>query len=195
MTPVIGFARWQAMLPRIHIFVLSLCVIIAAAVMPPPTAQAQTASETASTSITAPNPSGLPIPRWVSIRASEANMRTGPGARYPIEWVLQFRNLPVEVVEEFENWRRVRASDDTVGWVHKSMLSGNRMATVAVAQARVMQSPDSGAPVAAFVEEGVVVALDRCGPDWCQVAIASHGVEGWIPREALWGIYDGETVE
>ena len=163
--------------------------------MPPPEAWAQSAGEASTAQAAAPNPSGLPIPRWVSIRASEANMRTGPGARYPIEWVLQFRNLPVEVVEEFENWRKVRAIDETTGWVHKSMLSGNRMATVAVARARVMQRPDSDAPVAAFVEEGVVVALDRCEPDWCQVAIASHGVEGWIPRQALWGIYDGETVE
>jgi SH3-like domain-containing protein len=182
------------MLPRARNFVLSLCVLAAAA-MPPPEAWAQSAAEASTAQAAAPNPSGLPIPRWVSIRASEANMRTGPGARYPIEWVLQFRNLPVEVVKEFENWRKVRAIDETTGWVHKSMLSGNRMATVAVARARVMQRPDSDAPVAAFVEEGVVVALDRCEPDWCQVAIASHDVEGWIPRQALWGIYDGETVE
>lgn len=142
-----------------------------------------------------PNPSGLPIPRWVSVRAGEANLRTGPGARYPIDWVLQRKDLPVEVVEEFENWRKIRARDDTVGWVHKSMLSGKRMATVAVARARVLSRPEDRAPVAAFVEEGVQVALEACDGEWCAVAIDSHGVDGWIPRAALWGLHEGETVD
>lgn len=191
MTVALGFARWQAMLPRTRILALSLCAFAVLSLAPYSFATAQAPA----TQSVAPNPSGLPIPRWVSIRANEANMRTGPGARYPIDWVLQFRSLPVEVVGEFENWRKVRARDDTIGWVHKAMLSGNRMATVAVARARVMQEPESGSPVAAFVEEGVVVALDGCDPDWCRVAIASHGVEGWIPREALWGLHSGEVVE
>ncbi len=170
----------------IYLFLLGFTLL-----MPATPLTAQSATQDLRTA----NPSGLPIPRWVSIRAGEVNMRTGPGARYPIDWVLQFRNLPVEVVGEFENWRKVRAHDDTIGWVHKSMLSGNRMASVAVARARVMQKPDSGAPVAAFVEEGVVVSLDGCDPQWCRVAIASHGVEGWIPREALWGLHPGEKIE
>ncbi|MBO6783960.1 MAG: hypothetical protein JJ899_11905 [Alphaproteobacteria bacterium] len=140
------------------------------------------------------NPSGLPIPRWVSVRAGEANLRTGPGARYPIDWVLQRKDLPVEVVEEFENWRKIRAPDETVGWVHKSMLSGNRTATVAVARARVLSRPEDRAPIAAFVEEGVQVKLEFCEAEWCAVAIESHGVEGWIPRAALWGLHDGEVV-
>jgi len=170
---------------------LYVCLLTCAVLLP----AAPVAAKSASQDLRTPNPSGLPIPRWVSIRAGEVNLRTGPGARYPIDWVLQFRNLPVEVVGEFENWRKVRAQDDTIGWVHKSMLSGNRMASVAVARARVMQKPDSGAPVTAFVEEGVVVSLDGCDPQWCRVAIASHGVEGWIPREALWGLHPGEVIE
>jgi len=140
------------------------------------------------------NPSGLPIPRWVSIRAREANLRTGPGARYPIDWVLQRRSLPAEVVAEFENWRQIKVQDGTVGWVHKSMLSGKRMATVTAARVRVLQTPDKKAPVAAFVEDGVIVALDGCEATWCRISVASHGVEGWMARSALWGIYDGETV-
>ena len=149
----------------------------------------------ATSAVRTPNPSGLPIPRWVSVRAGEANLRTGPGARYPIDWVLQRRNLPVEVIEEFENWRKIRARDDTVGWVHKSMLSGKRMATVAVARARVLSAPEDRAPVAAFVEEGVLVTLEVCEGEWCAIAIDSHGVDGWIPRAALWGLHEGEAVE
>ena len=183
------------MVPRVRILALCVSVLAAVPAYSFALAQAQTPAAETSPRTAASNRSGLSIPRWVSIRAGEANMRTGPGARYPIDWVLQFRNLPVEVVEEFENWRKVRARDDTTGWVHKSMLSGNRMAIVDVAQAGVMQSPDLDSPVAAFVEEGVVVSLDGCEQDWCQVAIASHGVEGWIPREALWGLHLGEAVE
>tara|TARA_A100001037_G_C15000371_1_gene566761 strand:+ start:277 stop:837 length:561 start_codon:yes stop_codon:yes gene_type:complete len=140
------------------------------------------------------NPSGFPIPRWVSVGAREANLRTGPGARYPIDWVLQRRNLPAEVISEFENWRQIKVQDGTVGWVHKSMLSGRRMATVAGNRVRMRENPAADAPVAAFVEAGVVVTLRGCEATWCQVTIASHGVEGWIPRDTLWGIYDGEVV-
>lgn len=145
------------------------------------------------------NPSGLTIPRWVSIRAKEANMRTGPGARYPIDWVLQRRNLPAEVVAEFENWRQVRVPDGTVGWVHKSMLSGKRMAVIRKpsaddAEIRILQAPEPKALVAAFVDDGVIVALDACEAGWCHVTIKSHEVRGWIPREALWGLYADEAI-
>jgi SH3-like domain-containing protein len=176
----------------------SLCVLFGmfvfmafVMVAPGPSAAQQQASPPAK----AGNPSGLPIPRWVSIRAKEANLRTGPGARYPIDWVLQRRALPAEVVGEFENWRQIKVQDGTVGWVHKSMLSGKRMATVTAARVRILHAPDTDAPVAAFVEDGVIVALDGCEATWCRIAIASHGVEGWMARSALWGIYDGEAVE
>jgi SH3-like domain-containing protein len=79
--------------------------------------------------------------------------------------------------------------------VHKSMLSGKRMASVAVARARILNGPNSKALVTAFVEEGVVVRLNGCEPEWCHVSINSHDVEGWIPRAALWGLHPGETVE
>ena len=170
---------------------LYLGLIVCTLLLPAAPVTAQSASQYLLT----PNPSGLPIPRWVSIRAGEANLRTGPGDRYPIDWVLQFRNLPVEIVGEFKHWRKVRIQDNTVGWVHKSLISGNRMATVAVAQARVLQKPDYDKPVTALVEEGVVVSLNGCSPHWCRVTIASHGVKGWIPREALWGLHPGELIE
>jgi SH3-like domain-containing protein len=70
------------------------------------------------------------LPRFVSLRASEVNLRTGPGIRYPIEWVFKRRDLPVEVVDEFESWRRIRDWEGTLGWVHQSMLRGRRTALV-----------------------------------------------------------------
>ena len=190
LTPAGAFDRRRDMLTPRFFIPLAVLAMLLASIVGVPLAIAQ-GNDTASM----PNPSGLPIPRWVSIRAGEVNLRTGPGARYPIDWVLQRKSLPVEVVEEFENWRKVRARENTEGWVHKSMLSGQRTATVAVAQARILSAPKSRAPVAAFVEEGVTVMLGSCEADWCDVAIPSHGVKGWIPRAALWGLHDGETVE
>lgn len=199
-TPV-DFTRLTAARPsdrRLGMFyrlipaLLGMSVIMAfLAIAPGPAAAQQAASPPARVD----NPSGLPIPRWVSIRAKEANLRTGPGARYPIDWVLQRRSLPAEVIGEFENWRQIKVQDGTVGWVHKSMLSGKRMATVKAARVRVLQAPDTDAPVAAFVEDGVIVALEGCEATWCCIAISSHGVEGWIARSALWGLYDGEAIK
>lgn len=142
-----------------------------------------------------PNPSGLDIPRWVSLRANEVNMRTGPGARYPIDWVYQRRFLPVEVVAEFDNWRQVRDVEGTTGWVHQSMLSGRRTATVSVAKARVQLTREDGAPAAAFVETGVIVGLEECDGEWCRITIDNPQVAGWIPRAALWGVYAGENFD
>lgn len=171
---------------------LGLSAIMAFIMIAPAPAPAQ---QTAIPPAAAENPSGLPIPRWVSIRAKEANLRTGPGARYPIDWVLQKRSLPAEVVGEFENWRQIKVQDGTVGWVHKSMLSGKRMATVTGARVRILQAPDEKAPVAAFAEAGVIVALNGCEATWCRVEIGSHGVDGWIARSTLWGLYDGEAIK
>lgn len=184
--------RRLGMFHRFPPALLGMFVIMAFAMgAPGPVAAQQAASPPARVD----NPSGLPIPRWVSIRAKEANLRTGPGARYPIDWVLQRRSLPAEIVGEFENWRQIKIQDGTVGWVHESMLSGKRMATVKAARVRVLQAPDTDAPVAAFVEDGVIVALEGCEATWCRIAISSHGVEGWIARSVLWGIYDGEAVK
>ena len=163
--------------------------------MPAATAQQDNVAAGATGAQVAPaNPSGLPIPRWVSIRAKEANLRTGPGARYPIDWLLQRRNLPAEVIGEFENWRKIRIQDGTEGWVHKSMLSGRRMAAITDGRARMRLDPTDNAPIAAFVETGVIVTLRGCEATWCQVAVDGHGVEGWLPRTALWGIYADEAV-
>lgn len=141
------------------------------------------------------NPSGLPIPRWVSLRTDPVNLRTGPGVRYPIDWVLERKGLPVEVVGEYEAWRQIRLQDDTTGWVHQTMLSGRRTAIVADGGTRLLADPDSGAAVSAFVEPGVQGNLDSCDAQWCRMTLADFGVGGWIPRKALWGVYDGESVQ
>ena len=128
------------------------------------------------------------IPRFVSLRAAKVNVRAGPGVQYPIAWVFLRRGLPVEVVAEFEYWRKVRDRDGAEGWVHRSLLSGKRSAVVRGAGIGVLYRDADRASVAvARVEPGVVADLLACRADWCRIEAA--GVRGWIARARLWGVY------
>jgi SH3-like domain-containing protein len=136
---------------------------------------------------------GLPLPRFVSLRSEEVNLRAGPGVRYPVEWVFRRRNLPVEVLAEFEQWRRIRDSAGTEGWVHQSMLSGRRYALVAGEIRTLRRQPESGAGAVARLEPGVVGQLLECRESWCR--IDAGGFRGWLPRGEIWGVYPGEAVK
>jgi SH3-like domain-containing protein len=132
------------------------------------------------------------LPRFVSLRASEVNLRTGPGIRYPIEWVFKRRDLPVEVVDEFESWRRIRDWEGTLGWVHQSMLRGRRTALVTGEPRVLRRAPEDTAPPVARVEPGVIGELEGCEPSWCRVA--AGGFEGWLRREEFFGVYPNEAL-
>ena len=135
----------------------------------------------------------LPIPRYVSIAAGEANMRTGPGTRHPIAWVYEARNLPVKVIGEFDHWRRVEDVDGTRGWMHKTLLSGRRFAIVRGGIIKMYDTPNPGAPVVAKLEGGVLVRLLSCNASWCRVLIDQH--TGHIRRTSLWGLLAEETFD
>ena len=144
--------------------------------------------------------SGLPVPRFVTVAASEANLRAGPGSRYPIRWVLVRPQIPVEVVGEFDVWRLVRDWEGVEGWIHQSLLTGRR--TVRVAEPGVVDMharPTGESRLIARVEGGVMGRLVACpavdgspGP-WCLAELS--GLRGWLPRTALWGVYAEEIVE
>jgi SH3-like domain-containing protein len=139
--------------------------------------------------------SGLPIPRFVSLRATEANMRAGPGEQYPITWTYRRQGLPLEVTAEYDHWRRVRDWQGAEGWMHSSMLSGKRSIIVTgdVRPLRADPSPRSG--VLARIEGKVIGKLLSCpkGGDWCQVQVA--GVKGWLLRGDMWGVYNQEQFD
>ena len=135
---------------------------------------------------------GLPIPRYVTLRAKEVNVRAGPGVRYPIEWVYQRPNLPVEVIAEFDTWRKIRDPDGTEGWVHQQMLSGRRAVLVIGAERLLRRTPEPNAPTVARLEIGVIGWLDGCRQDWCEVDVA--GLDGWIPRSHIWGVRADEAL-
>jgi SH3-like domain-containing protein len=137
---------------------------------------------------------GLPIPRFVSLRANTVNMRAGPGLRYPIEWVYKRRGLPVAVIKEFNAWRRVRAADGTTGWMHAAMLDGKRTAQVVGRSLRaLLADPEGTAESVALVQPGALGELDRCKGSFCHVDLGRHA--GWLPREAIYGLLPNERLD
>lgn len=135
----------------------------------------------------------LPIPRFVTLGADEVNMRTGPGVRYPIRLVIRKEGLPVEVIREFEVWRQIRDSEGDEGWVHKSMLSGRRAVIIQSKIQTLLKKPEEGAKPVVKLEPDVIAALDTCIDAWCRIKAASY--DGWIKRDALWGVYPDEKFK
>ena len=135
----------------------------------------------------------LSLPRFVSLKSSEVNLRTGPGTRYPIDWVYQRRGLPVEIIAEFDNWRRVRDSEGVVGWIHRALLSGRRSALVALPERIFLRAPEAGAQALFRAAPGVLVEIVSCDGVWCKV---SHDdTKAWTKQGGLWGVYLGEVIE
>ena len=145
---------------------------------------------------------GLPVPRFVSLKSDRVNMRRGPGLDYPTQWVYRRAGLPVEVVKEFEGWRQVRDAEGTTGWIVQTMLSGRRTALVlpwdlkpgAAAPRIEIRADDSATSQAvAIVEAGVIANVATCDGRWCRVSIGD--VKGYVEQKKLWGVYDGEIVK
>ncbi len=135
----------------------------------------------------------LPLPRFVSLKASEANVRRGPGLTHRIDWIFKRRNMPLEITAEYGHWRRVQDRDGAGGWIHYTLLSGVRMVQVETENVDLHTSPRNEALVTARLEQGVVARIMRCQPDWCKLRV--DGYEGWAPKTALWGVRAEELLE
>jgi SH3-like domain-containing protein len=151
-------------------------------------------------SSTAPlGPSGLPLPRFVSIKAEKVNVRSGPTLKNDVNWVYVRVGLPVEIIAEYDNWRRIRDWEGGEGWVQHSLLSGRRTALVSAPAKAVDDfvplhaSADVKSAVTARVQAGVLAAVKRCSGAWCR--ITGEGFDGWIEQQRLWGVYPGEKVD
>jgi SH3-like domain-containing protein len=140
--------------------------------------------------------SGLPIPRFVSLKPSDTPMREGPSKDHRIKWVFKKEGVPVEIIAEFENWRRVRDSEGDDGWVYHSRLSGRRTGQInpkLKVETVTLHARDSeGAEVVARLQPGVIGAVDQCTGRWCRMT--GPGFDGWVQQERLWGVYPGERV-
>jgi SH3-like domain-containing protein len=141
--------------------------------------------------------SGLPVPRYVSLKSDHVNVRAGPTKDNDVAWVYTRSGLPVEITAEFENWRRVRDSEGAEGWVYHSLLSGRRTAVITMKSkdefAVLHESADENSAVAARLQAGVVAQVKRCTSGWCRVT--GNGFDGWMQQQRLWGVYADEKVD
>jgi SH3-like domain-containing protein len=141
--------------------------------------------------------SGLPIPRFVSIKTDRVNARGGPDKDHDVTWIYTRVGWPVEITAEFENWRRIRDSDGTEGWVYHSLLSGKRTAVVRLKTKTDLVSlhakPDAESAVIAQLQSGVLGSVKSCNGLWCR--LAGEGYDGWIEQNRLWGVYPDEKIE
>ena len=143
--------------------------------------------------------SGLPVPRFVSLKSDRVNVRGGPNKDHEVVWVYTKAALPVEITAEFDNWRRVRDWDGGEGWVYHSLLSGRRTIIVAPkAKPRdevvsLFDAPARTAKLIARLQPGVQGLVKRCTGDWCR--IAGDGFDGWIEQDRLWGVYPNEKID
>lgn len=137
--------------------------------------------------------SGLPVPRFVSLKFNEANLRAGPGSEYPVLWQYRQAGFPLLVDAEFGVWRKVRDADGTTGWMHGAGLSLRRMAFIHNGMAKLYQRDNKQSGVVAVAEKNALLELESCPKNWCRVA--TDNVKGWVERSAVWGVLDGESLK
>jgi SH3-like domain-containing protein len=135
----------------------------------------------------------LPIPRFASLKSDEVNLRTGPGEDKPKLWVYQRAGMPVEIIDEFDTWRRIRDYKGVVGWVSGSLLSGKRTAIVTETRRTLHAKADAASPAVAELDPGVIARLIACDGAWCRLEI--KGYVGWMLRTEFWGVFPDEVVK
>ncbi len=135
----------------------------------------------------------LPLPRYVSMKAAEGNVRRGPSLTHRIDWVFKRRGMPLQITAEYGNWRKVQDRDGAGGWVHYALLSGVRTVLIESDMLPVYANPDPTSQVSAQFESGVVARLGTCTVDWCRVS--AGGYRGWTLKSNLWGVDPSEIRE
>lgn len=177
-------ACMRALVPAVAI---AVCLVLVTGSVPPAAAQGTTKG-----------PSGLPVPRFVSLKSDAVNVRRGPSREHDVVWRYVRAGLPVEVTQEFENWRRIRDFEGAEGWVFHSLLTGVRTALVAPwdksgAAMNLYADANETARITAMVEPGVQAVVPECTGTWCR--LKGKTFEGWIAQQSLWGVYPNETFD
>tara|TARA_R110001592_G_scaffold267716_1_gene533765 strand:+ start:357 stop:1025 length:669 start_codon:yes stop_codon:yes gene_type:complete len=148
-------------------------------------------------------PSGLALPRFVSLKSNRVNVRVGPGREYDIAWIFVKGGLPVEVFQESDNWRRIRDAAGNSGWVFNSLLSGRRTALVtpwasAAEPLPLYRERSPGAKLNARLETGVLLSIDECDGEWCRADLrdsSNKSFRGYVQQNKLWGVYPNEEFD
>ena len=140
--------------------------------------------------------SGLPVPRFVSLKNDKVNVRKGPSSEHALAFTFQQKGLPVEITAEFETWRRIRDAEGAEGWILQNMLSGKRTALIAPGRKgsylNLMNSASLESGAAARLASGVVADIKKCDGTWCRVV--ASGFDGYVDQNMIWGAYPGEGV-
>lgn len=155
--------------------------------------------------MTAEGPSGLPLPRFVTTRSNPINVRVGPGTKYDVAWVYVKAGTPVEIIQEFDTWRKIRDVDGSEGWLHQNLLQGKRAGLVAPASAEpvaLRRDPSDTAGVRAWLTPSFRVDIKECDGKWCKVIATAHPLnsspqsfDGWLHQDDLWGVYKDEAFD
>ena len=132
------------------------------------------------------------LPRFAVLHADKVNLRAGPGDRYPIQWVYLRKDWPVEIIAQFDHWRRVRDWEGTEGWVHEKMVTNRREVIVTGGIRALRQAPDHNGGLIARAEPGVMAKLLECRAEWCRIEAGDR--TGWVQRSDIWGVYPNENV-
>lgn len=135
---------------------------------------------------------GLPLPRFVSLASDEINVRTGPGRMHPIRWVFTRRGVPVQIVEEALDWRRIVDHENATGWIHASLLSSRRTILVTGETRALRRTPRDDARIVALVEPLVIGELLNCERNWCLVEV--EGSRGWLERGQFYGVLEDDEA-
>jgi SH3-like domain-containing protein len=142
-------------------------------------------------------PSGLPLPRFVTLKTNKVNVRKGPSSDHAVAWVFQRKGMPVEITAEFENWRKIRDSEGEEGWILQHMLSGRRFAMAATwAKEKLVSLHDdetAGSAITANLSSGAIAQVKSCDGEWCYMVTDDY--EGYAKQTELWGVYPGEVVD
>lgn len=141
---------------------------------------------------------GFELPRYVSLRASRARLRAGPGTQYPVNWVYVRPGIPLEITAEYGNWRKVRDWTSAKGWIYRPLLSGRRTAVVAPWQTDpvpLKRGPSDTAAAIALLSPGVIGSLERCDGRWCRFSVKGGAWDGYVLQGKLWGVYPGELLK
>lgn len=139
----------------------------------------------------------LPLPRFVSLKSGEANVRRGPGTDHRVDWVYVQRGTPLLITAEYENWRRVQDQDGAGGWIHFTLLTGVRTVVVVEPRIPLRADPDDNARIVAYAEKGVIGWIEKCRLEWCEITTedGNGSYDGWLQKTGIWGVGAQEILE
>ena len=134
---------------------------------------------------------GLEIPRFVSLKSNEVNLRVGPSTNYPIELTYVTKNLPVEIIDEFDAWRKIKDHNGTIGWLHKSLIKGERFVLTGYSNNKDVDlyNRPNGSIIGA-VKKNNILDLKKCVLYWCK--LSHENINGWVLKKNIWGVYETE---